>query len=144
MQYMHEWACEVHSSACDVTGWCMQLPNGLCFDFVSDIPLLQLLWCKINRWLIIYMWHYYCIWGISETTGASSDVYCQSNNDNHIQTSCTFYVESIQVKHSGELGREHRERENEILQIGERGRENIMGFKSGTIILVLTNGPKST
>ena len=53
----------------------------------------------------------YCIEGISETTGASSDIYCQSNNDNHIQTSCAFYVESIQVKHSGALGREHRERE---------------------------------
>ncbi len=34
-----------------------------------------------------------CIWGISETTGASSDVYCQSINDNIIQTSCAFYVE---------------------------------------------------
>ncbi len=59
----------------------------------------------------------YCIRGISETTGASSDVYCQSINDNHIRTSCTFYVKSIQVKHKGEqkertrycrLGRERR------------------------------------
>ncbi len=41
----------------------------------------------------------YCIRGLSETTGASSDVYCQSNNDNYIRTSCAFYVESIQVKH---------------------------------------------
>jgi hypothetical protein len=34
-------------------------------------------------------------------------------------------VKSIQVKHSRELGREHREREreSEMLQIGERGRE---------------------
>jgi hypothetical protein len=64
----------------------------------------------------------YCIWGISETTGASSDVYCQSNNENHIRTSCTFYVESIQVKHCGESGREHRERKNGL------------GFISGTII----------
>jgi hypothetical protein len=52
----------------------------------------------------------YCIEGICETTGASSDVYCQSNNDNDNRTSCAFYVESIQVKHSGESGREHRER----------------------------------
>ena len=66
---------------------------------------------------------FYCIGGLSETTGASSDVYCQSNNDNDNGTSCAFYVESIQVKHRGELGREHRERENEILWIGERGRE---------------------
>jgi hypothetical protein len=48
----------------------------------------------------------YCIGGISETTGVSSDIYCQSNNDNHIRTSCASYVESIQVKHSEELGRE--------------------------------------
>ncbi len=47
----------------------------------------------------------YCIWGLSETTGAFSDIYCQSNNDNHIRTSCAFYVESMQVEHSGELGR---------------------------------------
>ncbi len=52
----------------------------------------------------------YCIEGISETTGASSDVYCQSNNDNDNRTSCAFYVESIQVKHGGESGREHRVR----------------------------------
>ncbi len=58
-------------------------------------------------------------------------------------------MESIQVKHSGKLGREHREREREreskILQIGERERErerenvdgereNCVVFKSGTII----------
>jgi hypothetical protein len=30
---------------------------------------------------------------------------------NHVRTSCTFYVESIQVEYSGELGREHRKRE---------------------------------
>jgi hypothetical protein len=48
---------------------------------------------------------YYCIRGLSETTGVSSDVYYQSNNDNHIRTSCAFYVESMQVEHSGELGR---------------------------------------
>ncbi len=42
---------------------------------------------------------FYCIEGISETTRASSDVYCQSNNDNHNGTSCAFYVESIQVNH---------------------------------------------
>jgi hypothetical protein len=63
-----------------------------------------------------------------------------SINDDHSHTSCTFYVNSIQVKHSGESGREHRERESERerLQIGERGREgenggdereNSMGFK---------------
>ncbi len=63
----------------------------------------------------------YCIEGISETTGASSDVYCQSNNDNHNGTSCAFYVESIQVNCRGGLGTEYRKRE--ILRIGERGRE---------------------
>jgi hypothetical protein len=64
----------------------------------------------------------YCIRGLSETTGASSDVYCQSNNDNHIRTSCAFYVESIKVKHSGELGRELRGREQDIADWGERER----------------------
>jgi hypothetical protein len=53
----------------------------------------------------------YCIKGISETTGGSSDIYCQSNTDNQNGTACAFYVESIQVKHSGESGREYRERE---------------------------------
>ncbi len=41
----------------------------------------------------------YCVEGISETTGASSDVYCQSNNDDHI-----------------------RERERDIVDWGERER----------------------
>jgi len=32
----------------DITGQCMQLLHGLCcFDFVSDIPLLQLLWSQL-------------------------------------------------------------------------------------------------
>ncbi len=51
-----------------------------------------------------------CIRAISETTGASIDVYCPSINDNHIRTSCAFYVETVQVKHSGELGRKPRKR----------------------------------
>jgi hypothetical protein len=58
-------------------------------------------------------------------------------------------VESIQVKHKGELGREHRERELDIADWGERertelGREYGMGFISRTVILVLTNSSKST
>jgi hypothetical protein len=52
----------------------------------------------------------------------SSDVYCQSNNENHYGTSCAFYVESIQVKHRGESGREYRKREGDILNWGERER----------------------
>jgi hypothetical protein len=68
----------------------------------------------------------YCIRGLSETTGVSSDVYCQSNNDNHIQTSCAFYVKSIQVEHSGELGREHRKRERDIADWGERERTEVL------------------
>ena len=86
-----------------------------------------------------YRYLCYCIEGISETAGASSDVYCQSNNDNHNGTSSAFYVESIQVKHRGESGREYRKREWDIVNWGERenvsgGRENGMGFISGTII----------
>jgi hypothetical protein len=38
----------VYALACDVTGQCMQLLHGLCcFDFISDIPLLQPL-CTIS------------------------------------------------------------------------------------------------
>ncbi len=58
-----------------------------------------------------------------------------SVNDNHIRTSCAFYGKSIQVKHSGELGRKDREREGDVVDWGERERremlrENGMGFKS--------------
>ena len=45
-----------------------------------------------------------------------------SINDNYIRTSCTFYVESIQVEHSGELGRKHRKRERDVADWGERER----------------------
>jgi hypothetical protein len=43
-------------------------------------------------------------------------------------------VKSIQVKHSGELGREYRERERDVANWGERERTEIMeengvGFK---------------
>ena len=35
----------LHALPHEVTGQCMQLLHGLCcFDFVSDIPFLQLLW----------------------------------------------------------------------------------------------------
>jgi hypothetical protein len=58
-------------------------------------------------------------------------------------------VESIQVKHRGELGREHRERERDIADWGERermelAREYGVGFISRTVILVLADSPKST
>ena len=69
----------------------------------------------------------YCIQRISETTGVSSDIYCQSINDNHIQTSCAFYVESIQVEHSGELGRKHRKRERDVADWGEFYNSIIVG-----------------
>jgi hypothetical protein len=62
----------------------------------------------------------YCIRGISETTGVSSDVYCQSKNDNHIRASCAFYAESMQVKHKAEST--EREREQDIADWGERER----------------------
>jgi hypothetical protein len=57
-------------------------------------------------------------------------------------------VESIQVKHRGELGREHREREQDIADWRERertelAREYSMGFISRTVILVLADSPKS-
>jgi hypothetical protein len=73
--------------------------------------LMERKWRKNKIIDELYIYWFYCIQGISETTGASSDIYCQSNNDNYNGTSCTFYVESIQVKHRGELGREYRKRE---------------------------------
>jgi hypothetical protein len=44
------WCMHVlHALPHDVTGRCMQLLHGLCcFDFVSDIPLFQLLWINIS------------------------------------------------------------------------------------------------
>ncbi len=63
--------------------------------------------------------NFYCVEGISETTGASSDVYFQSNNDNQNRTSCAFYVESIQVKHRQ---RTQKERVRAIAEWGERDR----------------------
>ncbi len=53
------------------------------------------------------------------------------------------------MKHSGESGREHRERERDIADWGEREiaeleREYGVGFKLGTVILVLADSPKST
>jgi hypothetical protein len=53
------------------------------------------------------------------------------------------------VKHRGELGREHTEREQDIADWGERertelAREYDVGFISRTVILVLTVSPKST
>jgi hypothetical protein len=61
----------------------------------------------------------YCIKGISETTRASSDVYCQSNIDNHNGTSCTFYAKSIQVKHRQNTQKERAS----YCEKGERGIE---------------------
>jgi hypothetical protein len=68
----------------------------------------------------------YCIRGLSETTGASSDVYCQSNNDNNIQTSCTFYEESIQVKHERGIRQRVRKEGMRYCGLGREG-ENVSG-----------------
>jgi hypothetical protein len=53
------------------------------------------------------------------------------------------------VKHSEESGTEHRERERDIADWDERERTELereygVGFKSGTVILVLATSPKST
>ncbi len=53
------------------------------------------------------------------------------------------------MKHRGELGREHRERERDIVDWGERERTELareygVGFISRTVILVLADCPKST
>jgi hypothetical protein len=73
--------------------------------------------------------------GLSETTGASADFYCHSNNDNHIRTSCTFYVKSMQVEHSREIGGTERERERgrNIVDWGERERTYIEGERTAWV-----------
>ncbi len=81
-----------------------------------------------------------CLKALSETTSTSADFYCQSNHDDHIQTSYAFYVKSIQVEPSGELGREHRKRERDVANWGERERtkmlrENGVGFKLRSILV---------
>ena len=62
----------------------------------------------------------YCIEGVSETTCASADFYCQSNNDKDTRTSCAFYEKSLQVNHRQNTQKERvrycdveRERERE-------------------------------
>jgi hypothetical protein len=61
----------------------------------------------------------YCIEGISETTCASADFYCQSNNDHDKRTSCSFYEKSLQVNHRQNTQKERAR----YLRNGERGRE---------------------
>ncbi len=76
------------------------------------------------------IWSYlnwiYCVRGISETAGASSDVYCQSINDNHIWTSCAFYVKSIQVKHSRGIRQKAQKERTRYCGLGREG-ENVSG-----------------
>ncbi len=102
------------------------------FFYARLFGLVQYIWVRPGAYpsgaclcCVIDSLSQYCIEGISETTGASSDVFCQSNNDNHIRISCAFYVKSMQVKHSGGLGKEHRERERDIADWGEG--ENVSG-----------------
>ncbi len=82
----------------------------------------------------------YCIWRVSETTRASSDVYCQSNNDNFTRTSCTFYEKSLQVNPRQNTQKE-RARYCGVGREGERrDREGgySIGFYWGQLFLVLT------
>ncbi len=72
----------------------------------------------------------YCIKGISETTDASADFYCQSNTNNTTRTLCAFYEKSLQVNHRQNTKKERaryckveRERERE-----ETEREYGVGF----------------
>ena len=97
---MHASACDVtgrcmhvlhHTGWCmhilhvlphDVTGQCMQLLHGLCcFNFVSDIPLLQLLWPKM-------ILHIMCLNVLAESSW--SKVYLRRNRNNraHAITAC--------------------------------------------------------
>ncbi len=58
-------------------------------------------------------------------------------------------MRSIQVKHSGELGREYREREQDVADWGERERtemlrENGVGFKRSSTLVDFDRWSKST
>jgi hypothetical protein len=71
-------------------------------------------------------------------TRASSDVYCQSNNDNDTRTSCTFYEKSLQVNHRQNTQKERARycgvgREGEIR---DGGRGYSVGFYRGQLFLV--------
>ncbi len=87
----------------------------------------------------------YCIEGISETTCASADFYCQSNNDDDTRTSCAFYEKSLQVNHRQNTQKE-RARYCERGREGERrDRERVRrGYLSGTVIFGFDHHPKST
>jgi hypothetical protein len=90
-----------------------------------------------NPWLA---WKYYCIWRVSETTRASSDVYCQSYNDDNTRTSCAFYEKSLQVNHRQNTQKE-RARYCGVGREGEgrdRGRGYSVCFYGGQLFLVLT------
>ena len=91
--------------------------------------IFSLLLCAYNYW----------IWRVSETTRASADIYCQSNNDKFTRTSCAFYEESLQVNHRRNTQKE-RARYCDVGTEGERrDREKVRrGFLSRTVILVLT------
>ncbi len=58
-------------------------------------------------------------------------------------------MKSIQVKHSGELGREHRERERDVANWGERERaemvrENSVSFELRSTLVDFNRWSKST
>jgi len=73
----------------------------------------------------------YCIEGISETTDASADFYCQSNTNNNTRTSCAFYVKSLQVNHRQNTQKE-RARYYGMGREGER-RDGGRGYSVGFI-----------
>ncbi len=82
----------------------------------------------------------YCIWRVSETTRASSDIYCQSNNDNFTRRSCAFYEKSLQVNHRQNTQKESARycgvgREGERR---DRERGYSISFYRGQLFLVLT------
>ena len=107
---------------------------------------IKYIMCVSNIYIYIYISKQsqaliYCIWRVSETTRASSDVYCQSNNDNNTRTSCTFYEKSLQVNHRQNTQKE-RARYCEMGRETERGVRR--GYLSGTVIFGFDHHPKST
>jgi hypothetical protein len=73
----------------------------------------------------------YCIEGISETTGASADFYCQSNTNNHTRTSYASYAKSLQVNH-----RQNTQKERELFsEWGEGEREETEGEGMASVFI---------
>ncbi len=93
-----------------------------------NVIMLNVIMLSVVMLNVILLNVIYCIEGISETTDASADFYCQSNTNNLTRTSCAFYPKSLQVNHRQhtqkerarycEMGREGERRDRARVQCG--------------------------